>query len=138
MLERSSWNEQDEQGVIVRTKDGEIKYPRLHKFTAKIPIIQISRVCANGSVSEGANDEFKQVILAKDVVFMRALKNTFVFVLVVAPLRAGLALMLALLINQKLRGINIYRAIYFMPVVVSIVVVAFLWRLIYDGNNGRE
>ena len=87
-------------------------------------------------LADRPNDEFKRVILAKDVVFMRALKNTFVFVLVVAPLQAGLALMLALLINQKLRGINIYRAIYFMPVVVSIVVVAFLWRLIYDGNNG--
>ena len=35
----------------------------------------------------------------------------------------GLALGLALLINQKLRGINIFRTIYFMPVVVSIIVV---------------
>ena len=39
-------------------------------------------------------------------------------------MQGGLALGLALLINQKLRGINVYRAIYFMPVVVSIVVVS--------------
>jgi len=129
--------ERDAQGDIVRTDDGDIKYPRLRNFTRKnpdYPAIQGMREWF--SWQTGPNNEFKRVILAKDVVFMRALKNTFVFVLVVAPLQAGLALGLALLINQKLRGINIYRAIYFMPVVVSIVVVAFLWRLIYDGNNG--
>ena len=56
--------------------------------------------------------------------------------LVVAPVQGGLALLLALMINQKLRGINFFRAVYFMPVVVSIVVVSLLWRFIYAGNNG--
>ncbi len=40
------------------------------------------------------------------------------------------------MINQKLKGINFFRAIYFMPVVVSIVVVALLWRFILDGQSG--
>lgn len=71
-------------------------------------------------------------MLARDVVFMKAVVNTFIFVLVVAPVQAGLAL----LINQRLRGINVFRAIYFMPVVMSIVVVSLLWRLIYDGQSG--
>jgi len=35
-----------------------------------------------------------------------------------------------------LRGINVFRTIYFMPVVISMVVVAFLWRFIYSGNSG--
>ncbi|WP_287322930.1 sugar ABC transporter permease, partial [Mesorhizobium sp.] len=50
--------------------------------------------------------------------------------------QGSLALMLALLINHKVRGINLFRTIYFMPVVVSIVVVSLLWRFIYDGQNG--
>ena len=75
-------------------------------------------------------------VLARDVVFMQAIVNTFIFVIVVAPVQAGLALCLALLINQRMRGINIFRTIYFMPVVVSIVVVSLLWRFIYDGNSG--
>ena len=75
-------------------------------------------------------------MLASDVVFMKALKNTFLFVLVVAPVQGGLALLLALMINQKLRGINFFRAVYFMPVVVSIVVVSLLWRFIYAGDSG--
>lgn len=78
----------------------------------------------------------KVYVLASDVVFMRALTNTILFVLVIAPAQGGLALLLALLINQPLRGINVFRTIYFMPVVVSMVVVALLWRFIYDGRNG--
>ena len=35
-----------------------------------------------------------------------------------------------------MRGINVFRGIYFMPVVVSIVVVSLLWRFIYDGQDG--
>ena len=75
-------------------------------------------------------------VLASDVVFMKALRNTFLFVLIVAPVQGGLALLLALMINQKLRGINFFRAVYFMPVVVSIVVVSLLWRFIYAGDSG--
>jgi multiple sugar transport system permease protein len=78
----------------------------------------------------------KKVVLARDVVFMKAIVNTFIFVLLVAPLQGGLALLLAVMINQKLPGINIFRTIYFMPVVVSIVVVSLLWRFIYSGDNG--
>ncbi len=77
-----------------------------------------------------------KVVVARDVVFMKAIVNTFLFVLITAPLQGGLALLLAMLINQKLPGINIFRTIYFMPVVVSIVVVSLLWRFIYSGDNG--
>jgi multiple sugar transport system permease protein len=78
----------------------------------------------------------RTVVLAQDVVFMKALRNTTFFVLIVAPLQSALALCLALLINRPLRGINLFRTIYFMPVVISMVVVSMLWRFIYDGENG--
>ena len=48
----------------------------------------------------------------------------------------ALALWLALLINQRIHSINVYRAIYFMPVVVSIVVVSLLWSFFYDPKSG--
>ena len=69
-------------------------------------------------------------------VFMKALVNTLTFALFIVPLQGGGALLLALLINQKLRGINAFRTIYFMPVVISIVVISLLWRFIYSGNEG--
>ena len=68
--------ERDEQGAIMRTKDGEIKYPRLRKFTRKNPDYpNIQGMREWFSWQTGPNDEFKRVILAKDVVFMRALKT---------------------------------------------------------------
>ena len=78
----------------------------------------------------------KVVLLTGDALFVRAFINTLGFVLIVVPAQGGLALFLALLLNTRRRGINIYRTIYFMPVVLSIVVTALLWRFIFDGHNG--
>ena len=101
---------------------------------ATTPTIRTSTACGNGSPWLAGDRKF--TVLARDVIFMKALRNTVLFVAVVAPVQAILALGLALLINVPLRGINIYRTIFFMPVVISMVVVSMLWRFIYDGQNG--
>ncbi len=75
-------------------------------------------------------------LLASDVVFMKSLINTIYFAIVIVPGQAGLGLILALLINRRMKGVNVFRTIYFIPVVVSIVVVSILFRFIYDGDNG--
>lgn len=126
--------ELDAAGAVVRDAAGEAQYPRVRNFTRNNP---------DYPQFSGMREWFRwhwgdtaKVVVAKDVVFWKSLRNTLMFVLVVAPVQSGLALCLALLINQQLRGINVYRAIYFMPVVVSIVVVSLLFRFIYDGNDG--
>ena len=126
--------ERDESGAVVLDKDGEIKYPRLRKFTRKNP--DYPHLDGKREWFGWQSGENRVVVLSSDVVFMKALVNTFTFVLIVAPVQAGLALCLALLINQKLRGISLFRAVYFMPVVVSIVVVSLLWRFIYSPGDG--
>lgn len=124
----------DESGAVVM-KDGVPDYPEIRAFTRNNPDYpQYDGMREWFRVSFGGATQ--HVVLASDVVFLKAIVNTFLFVLFVAPLQGGLALGLALLINQRLRGINAFRTIYFMPVVVSIVVVSILWRIIYDGNNG--
>ena len=124
----------DEAGNVV-LKDGAPEFPALRGFTRNnpdYPNIAGMREWFSFDRGNGA----RTYVLASDIVFLRAVMNTFLFVIVVAPLQGGLALGLALLINQKLRGINAFRTIYFMPVVVSIVVVSILWKIIYDGNSG--
>ncbi len=124
----------DDAGAVV-IKDGAPEYPALRTITRNNP----ERPDLAGMrewFSFSLGDQSRTYVLARDVVFLKAIANTFVFVLIVAPVQAGLALGLALLINQRLRGINVFRAIYFMPVVVSIIVVSLLWRLIYDGQSG--
>ncbi|NBZ89762.1 carbohydrate ABC transporter permease [Stagnihabitans tardus] len=125
--------EKDATGAVVM-EDGEPKFPATRSFTRGNPDYpQLAGMREWFSFDHGGSRTF---VLARDVVFMTAVVNTFLFVIIVAPVQAGIALGLALLINQRLRGINVFRAIYFMPVVVSIVVVSLLWRLIYDGQSG--
>ncbi|MEX5707580.1 sugar ABC transporter permease [Parafrankia sp. FMc6] len=70
-----------------------------------------------------------------DDTFLRSAWNTFVFALVVVPVQAGLGLLLAVLVNQKLRGTTLFRIIFFIPVVTSIVVVSILWKFLYQQNG---
>lgn len=70
-----------------------------------------------------------------DPLFWKSLRNTAYFALVVVPLQSGLALILALLVNQKSRGTNFFRTLYFVPVVTSIVVVSILWRFMYQPDG---
>ena len=125
--------DRDDSGALVY-EDGELSYPRLREFTRDNPDYpELDGLREFTSWQSGDN---RTVILVGDVVFLRALINTLIFAAVIAPLQGGLALLLALLLNQGLRFINVFRAIYFAPVVVSMVVVSLLWRFIYDGNNG--
>ncbi|MBD3780974.1 MAG: sugar ABC transporter permease [Micrococcales bacterium] len=70
-----------------------------------------------------------------DPVFWASLRNTVVFAAVVVPVQAGLALVLALLVNAKVRGTNVFRTLYFVPVVTSMVVVSLLWRFLYQKDG---
>lgn len=75
------------------------------------------------------------VRMFQDEAFVRGLLNNFYFVIVVVPVQTSLALFLAILINQKLKGVNFYRTIYFAPVVTSMVVVAIVWTFLYNQNG---
>lgn len=68
--------------------------------------------------------------------FHQALLNTFIFAVVVVPLQTFLALLLAVLVNQKLRFINLFRTIYFSPVVTTMVVVSIIWYFLYNPGEG--
>lgn len=121
-------------GEISRTAGGEPRYPSVRGLIRNNPDKPQYR-----GMREFANfawGETRVILLARDLVFLKALANTLLFVLVVTPVQASLALALALLVNQKLPGISVFRAIYFMPVVLSVVVVALLWRFIYAADHG--
>lgn len=65
----------------------------------------------------------------QDLDFARAMKNSLTFMVVVTTAQTLLALLLALFLNQKVRGIKFFRAAYYMPSVASSVVVTliFIW-----------
>jgi multiple sugar transport system permease protein len=75
------------------------------------------------------------VRLFQDAAFGRALLNVAYFAIVVVPLQAGLALVMALLINTRIRGTTFFRTVYFLPVVTSMVVVSLLWVFLYRQDG---
>jgi multiple sugar transport system permease protein len=68
--------------------------------------------------------------------FHKALLNNSVFGMVMVPVQTVLALFLAVLVNQKLRGMAVFRTIYFSPIVTPLVVVAVVWSFLYNPGQG--
>lgn len=74
--------------------------------------------------------------LFSDPQFFKAMRNTFVFLLIHIPLQIVVALAFSLLLNSKMKLRGFFRAIYFLPVVVSGVVVTILWQNLYSFDSG--
>lgn len=74
-------------------------------------------------------DNYKILLHSKE--FYTTLFNTFLFLLMVVPILAILPLIVAIFINQKIKGISVYKVLIYLPVVVSIVVVAIAFKWLY-------
>lgn len=121
----------DSAGKILRDDTGQPSYPRTRSIIRE----------------NAALDEFKELVtlnlagsrfalIAKDPVFWISVLNILKFALMVVPLQCGIALLLALLINQKLPGMNFFRTVFFSPVVTSMVVISIVWTFLYDRQVG--
>jgi putative chitobiose transport system permease protein len=70
-----------------------------------------------------------------DPVFWQTLRNTVLYLVGVVPILVVAPLGLAILVNQKLRGIHWLRAAYYTPVVISMVVAGIAWKWLYAENG---
>ncbi|MCI6683786.1 MAG: sugar ABC transporter permease [Roseburia faecis] len=66
--------------------------------------------------------------------FIISMKNSIIFVVIV-PVIQILSILLALLVNQKLPGINVFRTLFYIPVVTSMVAVSIMWGFIFDTHG---
>ena len=74
--------------------------------------------------------------LVHDEVFWTSLGNTGYYAGLSLPLGMAVALSLAILLNTKVRGMTVYRTIFFLPSIVPIVAMAILWLWIFNGKYG--
>ena len=74
--------------------------------------------------------------LFHDRLFWKAIGNTLKFLLLHIPLQLLVSLFLAYLLNQKLQAAAFFRASFFMPVIVSGVVVTILWQQLLGFDSG--
>jgi len=76
------------------------------------------------------------VNIFSDPVFLNSLKVTFWFNIITNPLQVIMAILIAVLANQAVRGINIFRTIFYSPVAVSIPIASVVWGLLLNPNLG--
>ncbi|WP_448523797.1 carbohydrate ABC transporter permease [Pseudothermotoga sp.] len=70
-----------------------------------------------------------------DRVFLRALSNTFLFVLITVPATTVISLFLAVLLTSGIKFKRIFQAGYFLPSVISMVVISMIWLYIYSATG---
>ncbi len=73
--------------------------------------------------------------LFKSPIFYKVLANTFLYLIVAVPILAIIPLFLAILLNQKIRGITLYKILIYLPVIVSIVVAAIAFKWLYADQG---
>lgn len=76
------------------------------------------------------------VDLMRDKEFGRSLRATFYYLAGSVPLGIVVSLALAVALNQHIKGIRLFRTVYFVPVVSSMVAVALMWRWMYNPTSG--
>ncbi|MFC0330269.1 carbohydrate ABC transporter permease [Paenibacillus sepulcri] len=79
-------------------------------------------------------DNYKELL--QDPLFWQSLKVTLIYSIVSVPSGLIIALFLAILLNRNLRGIFIFRTIFYLPAVMSGVAVALLWKWIFNPDFG--
>ena len=72
----------------------------------------------------------------EDPLFWKSLYNTLYFTLISVPLCLAFSLLLALLLNQKIPGMSVFRTVFFLPSIVPIVASAVLWLWVLNPDSG--
>ncbi len=79
-------------------------------------------------------DNYRKMLMNDD--FYRYLWHTFYFVAISVPIIIALGLVLALLVNSKLPFRTTFRSIFFLPYVLSVAVISFIWLRMFDSSRG--
>ena len=74
--------------------------------------------------------------LLEDELFWRVLGNTALYTVITVPLSAGVALLMAVALNTRLRGLAIYRSAFFYPVMIPSVAAGMVWGFLYAPGYG--
>jgi ABC-type sugar transport system permease subunit len=105
-----------------------------------VPIVQAAWISLHDWQLGSDNNPFTGLSnfqkLAGDERFWNSLRNTVAYTAAVVPGQIILALVFALMVNAKLRGRTVFRAVFFLPVLVSFAVEAIIWRFLLDPNIG--
>src|SRR3954447_9484511 len=77
-----------------------------------------------------------RVLFFHDDLFWTSLSNTLFFTCLAVPLGLTTSFLIAMALNQRVRGMSIYRTIFFLPTLVPSVALAILWLWIFNPQSG--
>jgi len=82
-------------------------------------------------------EQYRRILIdpSTSPIFYKALMNNFTFALIVVPVQTGLAVLLAVMLNAKLKGIAFFRTFFFLPVVFPMSLVAIIWALMFSRDS---
>ncbi|WP_066195724.1 MULTISPECIES: carbohydrate ABC transporter permease [Gracilibacillus] len=78
-------------------------------------------------------ENFREIFT--DELFWEAFGNTILYIVIVLPLNIFLPMILAVLVNQKIKAVGMFRVLYYIPVITPIVVGALMWKMLYAQNG---
>ncbi len=106
-----------------------------------LPTLNVFRMSLFQRSAYSATEEFvglgNFVTLFRDASFLRSMQNTILLIVVVTVITFAFALVFAgILSREKLKGQNFFRVVFYIPNILSVVVIAAVFSAIYDTNNG--
>ncbi|MDR0884848.1 MAG: sugar ABC transporter permease [Clostridiales Family XIII bacterium] len=97
-------------------------------------ILSFQRSSGFGNTVFVGLDNYKKMFSGSEI--WQSLFNTFKYAIVSVPAIVVFSLLAAVLMNQKIKGLTIYRTIYFIPVVAAPSAVAMIWRWLFNSEYG--
>ena len=104
-----------------------------------IPVIQTFVLSFQKTGDFGVNtwaglDNYKRLLTDPDII--QATLNTFGYAIIVVPATVVLSLVVAVLLNQKIKGKGFYRVLYFLPMVAAPAAISMVWRWLFNSEFG--
>ena len=81
-------------------------------------------------------ENFRHAVTGQDSLFLPSLLRTFTWAIVMVPVQLTCSLLLALLLNQKLKGARVFRTLFFLPSLTPLVALAVIWKWLYQPDFG--
>ncbi len=114
-------------GVIVFTL-----YPMVRVFIMAFQ----ERYKLTGEFNGWGLGNFNDVLFGVNTKLPQALGNTFIYVLLTVPISVALSIVIAYLLNQKIKLRALFQTAYFLPMVTSAVAVGMVWKFMFNGDYG--
>src|SRR6201987_5461944 len=77
-----------------------------------------------------------EALFTSDPLFLIAIRNTVIFTLGTVVPTIAISLVVAGVLNRKVKGIGVFRTIVFLPLAISSVVMAVVWQFVFNTDNG--